>query len=225
MFVSFVKMSEGREHLYTQKLYPTVNNDDLLEFRMPANTRGQLDLNNVKLHFKAQLDTPVNSDDKIVPQNYFGAKQFSSVEIRLNGEAVARRSCANEYFLTAYFQTMLNYTTDYQMSALQSHGIFDITHLTSDHTDTLADEAVTTLMNDYRKQVVFSKELEILMAIDSSIFYTDDLLPSNTTLDISFERAEAAFSNLLIKKSSKCNPKAKLKKIMTGIYILRYSLF
>ena len=205
-------MSEAREHLYTQKLYPTVNNDDLLEFRVPANTRGQLDLGNVKLHFKAHLDTPLNDGDKIVPQNFFGAKQFSSVEIRLNGEAVARRSCANEYFLTAYFQTMFNYTTDYQMSALQTHGIFDITHLTSEHTEALSESQVATLMNDYRKQVVFSDELEILMAIDSSIFYTDDLLPSNTSIDISFERAEAAFSNLLIKKASKCSPKGKIEK-------------
>lgn len=36
-----------REHLYTQKLYPVVNNDDLLEFRIPPNKRGQLDLSNV----------------------------------------------------------------------------------------------------------------------------------------------------------------------------------
>lgn len=205
-------MSEGREHLYTQKLYPTVNNEDLLEFRMPANSKGQLDLNSVKLHFKVGLDIPQVVDDKIVPQNFYGAKQFSSVEIRLNGEAVARRSCANEYFLGSYFQTMFNYTTDYQMSALQTHGIFDISHLTSDITDALSDDSVTNLMNDFRKQVIFSKELEILMAIDSTIFLTDDLLPSNTSLDISFERAEAGFSNLLIKKNSKCTPKARISK-------------
>ena len=215
-------MTEQREHLYTQKLYPTVNNDDLLEFRMPANTRGQLDLNNVKLHFKATLDTPTVADDKIIPQNFFGSKQFSSVEIRLNGEAVARRSCANEYFLSAYFQTMFNYTTDYQMSALQTHGIFDITHLTSDSTDALTDGQVANLMNDYRKQVVFSKELEILMAIESSIFYSDDLLPSNTSLDISFERAEASFSNLLIKKSSKCIPKERLSNLVSFFHRHRY---
>lgn len=204
-------MTEEREHLYTHKLYPTVNNEDLLEFRMPANSRGQLDLSGVKLHFKASLDTPATASDVIVPQNFFGAKQFSSVEIRLNGEAVARRSCANEYFLGAYFQTMFNYTTDYQMSALQTHGIFDITHLTSEITDKMDDNSVSDLMNKYRKQVVFSKELEILMAIDSTIFYTDDLLPSNTSIDISFERNEASFSNLLIKKASTCTPKARIR--------------
>ena len=205
-------MSEGREHLYTQKLYPTVNNEDLLEFRMPANSRGQLDLNNVKLHFTVKLDQPT-SEGEIIPQNFYGAKQFSSVEIRLNGEAVARRSCANEYFLGAYFQTMFNYTTDYQMSALQTHGIFDINHMTSDTTDSLSDQNVSELKNTYRKQVIFSKELEILMSIDSTIFYSDDLLPSNTSLDISFERAEAAFSNLLIKKASKCTTKDRIYKI------------
>ena len=44
-------MSEKREHLNTQKVYPTVNNEDLLEFRVPANSKGQLDLSNVTLHF------------------------------------------------------------------------------------------------------------------------------------------------------------------------------
>ena len=45
------KMEQKREHLYTQKLFPTINNDDLLEFRVPPNQKGQLDLSNVLLHF------------------------------------------------------------------------------------------------------------------------------------------------------------------------------
>ena len=100
-------MSESREHLYTQKLYPTVNNADLLEFRIPSNPKGQLDLSNVKLHFTIKLAKPSVDGTPIYPENFLGAKQFSSLEVRVNGEAVTRRSCANEYFLTSYFQTMI----------------------------------------------------------------------------------------------------------------------
>ena len=67
-------MSESREHLYTQKLYPTVNNADLLEFRIPPNAKGHLDLANVKLHFTATLPTPSESAAPIFAQNFFGAK-------------------------------------------------------------------------------------------------------------------------------------------------------
>ena len=125
-------MSEKRsEHLYTHKLYPTLNNNDLLEFRIPPNTKGHLDLSNVLLHFVAKA--PDNSDDTVLVkgQNYFGPKQFSSVEVRLNGDAITRRSCSNEYFLSAYFQYSANYAIDYQMSACRTVGIFDSMMLTT----------------------------------------------------------------------------------------------
>ena len=118
-------MENKREHLYTQKVYPNVNNDDHLEFRIPPNSKGQIDLGNVMLHFKVDFPDPKTQDYKILPQNFLGPKQFSSLEVRVNGEAVTRRSCANEYFLGSYFQNLLNYSVDYQISAFRSFGIFD----------------------------------------------------------------------------------------------------
>ena len=114
--VSLCDMSDANtEHLYTQRLYSTVNNADLLEFRIPPNTRGHLDLSNVLLHFKVKI--PDIRDEKVTKlrgQNFLGPKQFSSLEIRINGETVTRRSCANEYFLSSYFQYTSNYAIDYQ---------------------------------------------------------------------------------------------------------------
>ena len=53
---SFEKMTQqDREQLSTQKIYPIINNDDLLEFRIPPNSKGQLDLRNVMLHFTTSL--------------------------------------------------------------------------------------------------------------------------------------------------------------------------
>lgn len=202
-------MAETRENLYTQKIFPTVNNDDLLEFRIPPNTRGHLDLNRVKLHFIATLNTPDDSH-LIAPQNFFGAKQFSSLEVRLNGEAVTRRSCANEYFLASYFQHMLNYTTDYQMSGLKPHGIFDATQLLTSSLDASAEEDTQKLLSKYRRQIRASNDIEIMMSLDSSIFYSDDLLPSQTSLDLSFERANASFSGILYKTAATCSDTGKV---------------
>ena len=201
-------MAETREELYTQKIFPTVNNDDLLEFRIPPNSRGHLDLSHVKLHFIATLNTP-NDSHLIAPQNYFGAKQFSSLEVRVNGEAVARRSCANEYFLASYFQNMLNYTTDYQMSGLKPHGIFDATQLLTSQLNAASEEDSKTLLSKYRRQIAVSSEIEIFMSLDSSIFYSDDLLPSNTAIDLSFERANASFSGILFKTAATCSDKER----------------
>lgn len=203
-------MTDEREHLYTQKLFPSVNNNDLLEFRIPPNPKGHLDLGNVLLHFKVTLPTPKTSGVKLVPQNFLGSKQFSSLEVRVNGEAVARRSCANEYFLGSYFQSMLNYSIDYQISALRTAGIFDATQNTTDALK--AYEATTkTAFQQSRANIKVNNEFEILMPIDSTIFYSDGLLPSNTSLDLSFERLSSASSSLLLNESAVTNSVLELK--------------
>ena len=179
-------MSEKREHLNTQKVYPTVNNEDLLEFRVPANSKGQLDLSNVTLHFTVTVPE-IAGGKRTYPQNFLGPKQFSSLEVRVNGEAVTRRSCANEYFLASYFQNLVNYSLDYSMSALSTMGIFDYDNGTLAVFKNYPEASIQSLKNG-RVYITNSRTYEIIMPIDSTIFYTNDLLPSNTTLDLSFER-------------------------------------
>ncbi len=205
-------MSSEREHLYTQKLFPTVNNKDLLEFRVTPNPKAHLDLGNVLLHFTVTLPTPKTGGVKILPQNFLGAKQFSSLEVRVGGEAVARRSCANEYFLGSYFQTMLNYSIDYQISGLRTAGIFDATQNTTTAIKAYETKQKTTFEIS-RTNVVATKEYEILMPIDSTIFYSDALLPTNTPLDLSFERLQAASSGLLMDDSLVENSVLDLKDV------------
>ena len=136
------KMEQKREHLYTQKLFPTINNDDLLEFRIPPNQKGQLDLSNIMLHFVLKLPVPTDQTISLLPQNFLGPKQFSSVEVRVNGEAVTRRSCANEYFLSSYFNNLINYSIDYQNSGLRTVGIFDYSQ---EKTETIAGWPASTV--------------------------------------------------------------------------------
>ena len=83
---------------YYQKLFPSVNNEDLLEFRIPPNQKSHMCLSNVLLRFIIRIPQPQEHNIHLFPDNYLGAKQFSSLEIRINGEAVSRRNCANEYF-------------------------------------------------------------------------------------------------------------------------------
>ena len=203
-------MENKREHLFTQKLFPTINNEDLLEFRIPPNKRGQLELSSVLLHFIVTIPTPADKTADLVPQNLLGPKQFSSVEVRVNGEAVTRRSCANEYFLGAYFNYLINYSLDYQVNALRTVGIFDYAQeKTSEFTSW--DPASRAGFKDSRINVISSSTFEIIMPIDSTIFYTNDLLPSNTGIDLSFERVKASMSGLLLKKTAVADSVLELK--------------
>ena len=196
-------VDRNREKLCTQKLYPSVNNSDLLEFRIPPNGKGHLDLGNVLLHFKVTVPTPSDKSTS-KPQNLLGPKQFSSVEVRVNGETATRRSCANEYFLASYFQHLINYSADYQTSALKPVGIYDFNQTTA---TTLAGYSATvkSAMVTSRSTVSDSQEYEILMSIDSSIFYTTDLLPTNTPIDLSFERIGAGSSTMFFKTATIAN--------------------
>ena len=168
-------MEGEREHLYTQKIYPNVNNDDHLEFRIPPNSKGQLDLGNVMLHFVVDFPAPA-SDYKILPQNFLGPKQFSSLEVRVNGEAITRRSCANEYFLGSYFQNLLNYSIDYQCSAFRSIGIFDYTQNNTTTILAYTPERRAAFENG-RSALGTKVSYEIYMPIDSTIFYSNTSLP------------------------------------------------
>ena len=204
-------IDEQREHLYTQRVYPSVNNDDLLEFRIPPNTRGQLDLGNALLHFVVSIPKPTDKSNVSYPQNYLGPKQFSSVEVRVNGEAVTRRSCANEYFLSTYFQQMVNFSLDYQASAGRPIGIFDAASLTTTEVSGYSAAVKAGLIDSRTNIVTNSKEYEILMPIDSTIFYSNDLLPSNTSIDLSFERLSAKFGTILFADKAVTDVVSELK--------------
>ena len=200
------------EHLYTQKLFPTVNSDDLLEFRILPNSKGQIDLANVLLHFTVAAPKSAVPDTKMRGQNYMGAKQFSSVEIRINGEAITRRSCANEYFLSSYFQYSSNYSIDYQVSACRPAGIFDPIAATVQRYAGMSASTKSSL--EYaRTSPGGVAEYEIIMPIDSTIFYSNDLLPSNTPIDISFERTSAKMCCFAYKDGTETDSKIELQDV------------
>ena len=197
------------KHLYTQKVYPTINNDDLLEFRVPPNQKGQVDLGNVLLHFKVKLPSPADKTAKVLPQNFFGPKQFSSLEVRINGEAISRRSCANEYFLATYFQYLINYNLEYQLTGLRTVGMFDYAQSKTAELERY-DEGTRASFISSRTNLG-STEYEIVMPIDSTIFNTNNLLPSETGLDLSFERNKPSLSTILTKTTTVSNEVMELK--------------
>ena len=197
-FVFSFAMTSEREHLTTQKIYPVINNGDLLEFRIPPNPKGQMDLSNVMIHFTTKILAADDSSVVLRPQNYFGAKQFSSLEIRVNGESITRKSCTNEFFLAYYFQHVCNYSSDYLTSALRPAGVYDSDQTTSVELDAITPDQKTAFAN-LRACSADDNEFEIFMNVDTSIFCMSDILPSNTSVDLSFERICAEVSAISMK--------------------------
>ena len=209
-----------REQLSTQRIYPTINNDDLLEFRIPPNSKGQLDLRNVMLHFITSCPSPAEENVVLRPQNFFGAKQFSSVEIRVNGESATRKSCSNEFFLSSYFEHICNYTSDYMTTAFRPSGIFDCYQANTTFITGLSP-AQKTVLADSRDSISGSNEFEIYMGMNTSIFGSGDLLPSNTPIEISFERTSSEFSSILFASTDMPDLVNTLKDVYLTVPLVR----
>ena len=82
---------------HVTKIYPRIYNENILDFQI-SETKFQVLLSEVCLHFKVKL--PKNISDQtweIIPENLFGAKQFSSCEVKINDAIVGHRSMANQY--------------------------------------------------------------------------------------------------------------------------------
>ena len=190
------KLAEQFDYIY-HKVFPSVNNEDLLEFRIPANVKNQLHLENTVLHFNLEVPQIKNGLD-VIPQNFLGPKQFSSLEIRINGDPVSRRSCSNEYLLAAYFQNLADFNADYRSTAGQSMGVFDNYNFNTSYLKRLTQSNLYDTLTSPRLDI--SNEFnnyELMMPIDSSIFYSNNFLPSNTPLELSFERAKSTFSIIM----------------------------
>jgi len=174
---------------YYQKLYPTVNNEDLLEFRIPPNIKANMRLSDVLLRFVIKLPKSSTVGVEVVPENLLGHKQFSSVEVRLNGDAVSRRNCSNEYFLSAYFQYQTNYSIDYLTTSCSSVGVFDNSAFGT------AEYKTNPEYLTYGRRGIGSDHVyDIVMPIDSTIFNSNQTLPTNTPVEISFERTQSRSS-------------------------------
>tara|TARA_B100000949_G_C14270229_1_gene446967 strand:+ start:992 stop:2212 length:1221 start_codon:yes stop_codon:yes gene_type:complete len=192
---------EERSPYLIQKIFPSINNNDFLEFRIPPNSKGNIDLSGSLLHLVITIPELSDKTVKLLPQNYFGLCQFSSLEIRINGEALTHRTCANEYYLSGYFQYITNYASEYIISALGTIGVFDNRNFTCHYLDQSKVAAP-----DYYKEIIEqrttpnnSKTFEIIMPINSSIFYTNSTLPTNTAVELSFERTSAKQSTVFSK--------------------------
>jgi len=114
--------------------------------------------------------------------------------------------------LASMFQYTSNYSIDYQVSACRTVGIFDPTMATTDYIQAL-DATGKANIKFTRSNPKGEFEHEILMPIDASIFSANELLPSNTAIDISFERTSAKFCSVLFKTHNQTDSHVQLNDV------------
>lgn len=185
--------------LFIQKVYSRTRGDeDLLEFSIQGNAKGHMLLEGVSMHLTVKIPPTTQAGLKLLPQNMFGLKQFSSMEIRINGEPMHRRSTAGEFFLSGYFQYILNYSSDYITSACNTFGIFDNRNLTTKYLKAAKahDKPGFDNIIAERKNHNNHFEYEIIMPLDIGIFTSNGVLPTDTPVELSIERAPAKYSLL-----------------------------
>ena len=183
------------------KSYPKLNTNDILEFKV-CESKFQVLLSDVHLHFVVKIPQTGIGSANLVPQNWFGAKQFSSLEVKLNDESVSRRSMPNEYALSAYMNTILAYSKGTMQTGLKTLGIFDETNLNTETIEAMVSAHTWAGYKRHRKSVHDTFTYEIVMPIDNTLFYSDDLLPSGQRWSLSFERAETKYSTLISSSST-----------------------
>ena len=183
-------------NIYPAKAYPKLNNEDILEFQVPQ-SKFQVQLSEVYLHFIVHIDQSKISGGDLIPQNWFAAKQFSSVEIKLNDESVSRRSMPHEYALSAYINSLVNYSKGLVKSGCRSIGVFDDSNLVTTQIEAMVKKGAWTRYIRERKSISDTYAYEIIMPIDNTLFYSDNLLPSGQKWSLSFERAETKYSTLV----------------------------
>ena len=181
------------------RIYPRINNENILDFQIPG-SRYQVQLNEVQLHFKIQIPAkPGGKTWEIIPQNWFGPKQFSSMEVKINDEIVANRSMANEYFLASYFNTIVSYQKGAVASGCNTMGIFDYDNMNQVYLSQLAH--FDTWVTKRKLMSTTGYDFEIVMPLQNTIFFSENVLPSNLKWSVCFERAKSVLSCLSTKQS------------------------
>ena len=192
-------------------LTPNFNTTSYIEFTVTP-CGGHLQLSDTRLTFA--VDVPENA----VPENFFASKLFESLELSINHTVVSSKSSDNDYALTNYFLTRMNWDeislkTTGSLEGYWDNQNFDATHFT--------EEAVAGGQNSPKpenpnadKRRLEAEEIVksgkkyfryyLVTKINNGLAMSPQPLPKNVPLKLTFVRANAKKS-LLTTLGSKSN--------------------
>ena len=143
-----------------------------------------LQLSETKLSFC--VDVPV----EFIPQNFFASKLFEFVEVRVNHMTVSAKSSDNDYFLTDYFTTRMNYDGLSLKTTGALEGYFGPENV--DSSIVIADEKYQQERQQFCSDITRDgnqyKRYHIIMKLNIGLAMTAKPLPKEVLLKLIFYR-------------------------------------
>ena len=171
----------------------SIGNRTPLEFMITSSTDEYIDLNETMLRVSAKIPrddrTPCVLADHVAPCNNFLHTLFSQLDVLLNDTLVSSSTATYPY--RAYMETLLNYGKDAKETKLTGALYYEDTAGQMDVTD-----PGPPLNLGLRKRGAFtraSKEVDMMGAIHSDLFFQNRYLLNGMTLRLRFIRSADSF--------------------------------
>ena len=176
-------------------LSPNFNTTGYLEFQINP-TGGHLQLSDTTLAFAVDIPS------ELVPDNFFTSKLFEHCEVNINHTVINTKSSDNDYPLTTYFMTRLNWDE----SSLSTTGALEgyWNNINSDAgafeiDSSKANENVEIRRSNTEKITLDGQDYyryQFITRLNIGIAMTPQPLPKNAPIKLTFYRADASKSLL-----------------------------
>ena len=194
-------------------LSPNFNTSSYLEFQINP-TGGHLQLSDTRLSLSVDLP------EDLVPENFFVSKLFECCEISINHTVITSKSSDNDYSLTNYFMTRMNWDeatlrTTGSLEGYWENKSFDASHfqLFKDSSGLLVENSNTLKRRQEAEKIIIDDKIfyryHFIVRINSGIAMTPQPLPKNVPIKLTFFRADAEKSLLAADMDSSGDPLSK----------------
>ena len=191
-------------------LTPNFNTSSYVEFSITP-SGGHLQLSDTRLAFAVDLP------ESVVPENFFASKLFEYLELSINHTIVSSRSSDNDYALTNYFLTRMNWDETSLKTSGSLEGYWDNLNYDSGHftleniaNEELSEQPTNPFTDERRKQAEkIEKSGKIFFRyyfvtkINAGLALSPQPLPKNVPIKLTFVRADASKSVLSVMADNK----------------------
>ena len=155
------------------------------------------------------VDVPID----FVPQNFFASKLFEYVEVRVNHMTVTAKSSDNDYFLTDYFTTRMNFDGQSLITTGSLEGYFEPDNV--DSSIVIEDDDRINKRREFCRSIIrddgsLHNRYHIIMKLNIGLAMASKPLPKEVPLKLIFYRNTANKAILKAKADLDVKPSLEL---------------
>ena len=168
------------------------------------------------------VDVPID----FVPQNYFASKLFEYAEVRVNHMTVSAKSSDNDYFLTDYFTTRMNFDGSSLKTTGSLEGYFEPDNI--DSSVIIDDDNKIAERREFARSIIrddgsLHYRYHIIMKLNIGLAMTTKPLPKEVPLKLILYRNTPNKAIIKAKADSPVIPELELKNpVLQASFIESY---